>query len=45
MRKSKILAMALVSVLTISSLTGCGGNPNNNTNPTTNQTTTSGGSN
>lgn len=48
MKRSKILAMALVSVLTISSLTGCGGNPNNNTNPTTNstnQTTTASGGN
>ncbi len=47
MKRSKILAMALVSVLTISSLTGCGGNSNNNTNPTTNgtnQTTASGSS-
>ena len=46
MRRSKILAMALVSVLTISSLAGCGGNSNNNTNPTTNstnQTTAAGG--
>lgn len=43
MRKSKILAMALVSVLTISSLAGCGGK-SNNTNPTSdpNQTTTVG---
>lgn len=48
MRRSKILAMALVSVLTISSLAGCGGNSNNNTNPTTNstnQTTTATGGN
>lgn len=46
MKRSKILAMALVSVLTISSLAGCGGNSNNNTNQTnsTNQTTASGSS-
>lgn len=43
MKKSKILALALASVLTISSLAGCGGNNSNNANSTNVTTTTASG--